>query len=284
VLISSITAIAQPFFELFGWLIAAFYQVVPNYAFAIALLTIVVMVVVFPVTRRATRSQMKIQLLAPQLKRLYARHKVTPTTPLVERRKQIAQRNTELLALYREHNVSATGGLLPYLALLPIFGLLYGTIRGLIHTAIIHGRVIAEPLYVPMSSHLYAQVVAHPGHLGGLGINLADSFLTSGLSFGSRLPFVGLVALAVGLQYLQLYQLHRHNPGTTGAHRDIQLVQWVIPIVLGGVYIAVPAALTIYFIVSALFRLAQQEFLYRRDPQIRQTFATLRTGANPSTG
>ena len=132
-LASSIGEIAHPFFIVFAWLIERFYSLIPNYAVAIGLLTLVVMVVVFPITRRATRSMMKMQLLAPELKKIQTRYKVPPGTPIAERQEARQRLNEEMMALYRENNVSPTGGCLPMLLQLPIFWILYGTIRGLIH-------------------------------------------------------------------------------------------------------------------------------------------------------
>ena len=48
--------LVHPLFWAFAWLLAEFYSLIPNYAVAIALLTIAVMIVAFPITRRGTRS------------------------------------------------------------------------------------------------------------------------------------------------------------------------------------------------------------------------------------
>ena len=78
-LTSSVSQLAHPFFMLFARLLAAFFALVPNYAIAIGLLTVAVMIVAFPITLRGTRSMMKMQLLAPELKRPQARFKSSPT-------------------------------------------------------------------------------------------------------------------------------------------------------------------------------------------------------------
>ena len=90
---SSIGEIAHPFFIVFAWLIERFYSLIPNYAVAIALLTLVVMIAVFPITGRSTRSMMKMQLLAPELKKIQTRYKTPPGTPVAE--KQEARQHAE---------------------------------------------------------------------------------------------------------------------------------------------------------------------------------------------
>ena len=144
---SSIGQIAHPFFIVFARLLAAYYSLIPNYAVAIALLTLTVMVVVFPITRRATRSMMKMQLLAPELKALQAKYKAKPGMPVQERQELRQHLNEEMMALYKENNVSPTGGCLPIILQLPAFWILYGTIKGLIHTTGKGVHLLANPLY-----------------------------------------------------------------------------------------------------------------------------------------
>ena len=201
-LASSIGEIAHPFFIVFAWLIERFYSLIPNYAVAIGLLTLVVMVVVFPITRRATRSMMKMQLLAPELKKIQTRYKVPPGTPIAERQEARQRLNEEMMALYRENNVSPTGGCLPMLLQLPIFWILYGTIRGLIHlktfpTAAaaqkwckhpVSAKACVQPLYINHSSSLYHAVIHANGKLMAFGINMADSVRSAGLTWGQKAP------------------------------------------------------------------------------------------------
>ena len=72
---SIIGQLVHPLYEAFAWVLAAAYQLVPNYAIAIAILTIVVMIVCFPITLRGTRGMLKMQALAPEMKRLQAKYK-----------------------------------------------------------------------------------------------------------------------------------------------------------------------------------------------------------------
>jgi YidC/Oxa1 family membrane protein insertase len=287
---SSIGEIAHPFFIAFAWLIAAFYALVPNYALAIALLTIVVMIIVFPITRRATRSMMKMQLLAPELKKIQARYKVQPGMTAEEKQETRQHLNEEMMALYRENGVSPTGGCLPMLLQLPIFWILYGTIRGLIHTkpfksaaaaarychGLNSGKICPQPLYINRGSKLFRAVEHAHGHLNALGINLADSVRSSGLSWGSKVPLIALILVAIALQYIQIKQVSGRNAAAAAANPQMQQMQRIMPIIFAVIYIAIPAGVNVYFIVSSLFRIGQQEFMYRRDPHIRASLSQMR--------
>jgi len=297
-LASSIGEIAHPFFIVFAWLIERFYSLVPNYAVAIGLLTIVVMIVVFPITRRATRSMMKMQLLAPELKKIQTRYKVPPGTPLAERQEARQRLNEEMMALYRENNVSPTGGCLPMLLQLPIFWILYGTIRGLIHLKTfptvaaarawckhpVSAKACVQPLYISHSSSLFHAVIRANGKLMAFGINMADSVRSAGLSWGEKAPLIALILIAIALQYIQIKQVSGRNAAAAAANPQMQQMQKIMPIIFAVIYIAIPAGVNVYFIVSSLFRIGQQEYMYRRDPHIRESLSRLnaRVKAGPA--
>jgi YidC/Oxa1 family membrane protein insertase len=293
VLASSIGEIAHPFFVLFAWLIERFYSLIPNYAIAIALLTLVVMIVVFPITRRSTRSMMKMQLLAPELKKIQNRYKMPPGTPVAERQQARQRLNEEMMALYRENNVSPTGGCLPMLLQLPIFWILYGTIRGLIHLKgfstvaaakrwcahPIDGKSCVQPLYISHNSSLYHAVIHANGKLMAFGINMADSVRSAGLTWAEKAPLILLILLAIALQYIQIKQISGRNAAAAAANPQMQQMQKVMPIIFAVIYIAIPAGVNVYFIVSSLFRIGQQEYMYRRDPHIRESLSQLNARA-----
>ena len=291
---SSIGEIAHPFFIVFAWLIERFYSLIPNYAVAIALLTLVVMIAVFPITRKSTRSMMKMQLLAPELKKIQARYKTPPGTPLAEKQEARQHLNEEMMALYRENNVSPTGGCLPMLLQLPIFWILYGTIRGLIHLDtfasakaarafgckhIVDVKSCIEPLYINHSSSLYNAVIHAGGKLMAFGINMADSVRTAGLTWGEKAPLIALILVAIVLQYIQIKQMSGRNAAAAAANPQMQQMQKIMPIIFAVIYIAIPAGVNVYFIVSSIFRIGQQEYMYRRDPHIRESLSKLNARA-----
>ncbi|HTX00225.1 MAG TPA: membrane protein insertase YidC [Acidimicrobiales bacterium] len=284
-----ISAIAQPFFKAFAVALALFYSWVPNYAVAIALLTVIVMVIVFPITRRGTRSMMRMQIYQPELKKLTQRYKAPPGATAEEKAQLRREQQEEMMAFYKENNISPTGGCLPMFLQLPIFWILYGTIRGLVHTTtkVVHGvkLYVAAPLYISHTSRLYEAIMAansrpvtNSGNikLQSLGIDLADSVRSSGLSWAARTPYILMILAAVALQYVQMKQLSGRNPAAAAANPQMQSMQKVFPIVFAVIYTAIPAGVNVYFIVSSVFRIGQQEFMYRRDPQLQESLRQLR--------
>src|SRR3546814_11671106 len=91
-------------FELIAQVLSFFYDLVPNYAISIAMLTLIVMVVTTPFTLKGTRSMIQMQRLQPELRRLQLKYK--------DDRQKLHE---ELMAFYKENQHNPLGGCLPML-------------------------------------------------------------------------------------------------------------------------------------------------------------------------
>ena len=78
----------------------------------------------------------------------------------------------------------------------------------------------------------------------------------------NSLPYFALVALAVGLQYLQMNQMNKRNPATQ-ANKQMATLQKFMPILFAYIYFLIPAAVLIYMIVSTLIRIGTQDIIFR---------------------
>jgi YidC/Oxa1 family membrane protein insertase len=267
---STIGKLFNPLFEAISWLLAFYYNLIPNYAVAIALLTLSVMVVLVPLTVKSTRSMIEMQRLQPEIKRVQQAFKD-------DRLRQ----QQELQALFKENGVSPAGGCLPMLLQFPIFLILYRVVRGLTNTKKgPHGSILADPKYISHSSLIYHHLVSArpPGSLEAFGINMSKSPLSSHTGFFSALPFWLLVAVSVALQYVQYRQMMSRN-SQQGANQQMQQIQKYMPLLFGIIYIEIPVAVTVYFIVSSLCRIAQQTLMYRYDPKLRSAMEARRAAA-----
>jgi YidC/Oxa1 family membrane protein insertase len=131
------------------------------------------------------------------------------------------------------------------------------------------------PLYIAKSTRLYKDIRLDHGKLPAFGINLANSVKTHGLSWPAKSPYIVMILIAIALQYFQMKQLSGRNPAAAQANPQMQQMQKVMPLIFAVIYIAIPAGVNVYFIVSSLFRISQQEFMYRRDPHLRASMAKL---------
>jgi YidC/Oxa1 family membrane protein insertase len=89
---------------------------VPNWGFAIIVLTFVIKIIFFPLTYSSTKSMAKMQEIQPKIKALRNKYK--------NAKRDIAQRramNEEMMKLYKEHGVNPAGGCLPMIIQIPVF-------------------------------------------------------------------------------------------------------------------------------------------------------------------
>lgn len=256
---SSVGDILSPLFTAVASILAFFYAVIPNYAVAIALLTITIMLLVSPLTMKSTRSMVAMQRLAPEVKKLQQKYKGD--------RQRL---NEEMMKFYKENNVSPLGGCLPMLLQLPAFFVMYQVIRGLTQTAHVNGHVVGDPKYVSHSTELYHNLHASGGKMMAFGVDLSQSVTSHHSSFAGALPYIALIAAAIGLQYLQMRQLNGRNPQAAAANPQAQMLTRYMPLVFAFIYIGIPAAVNIYFVVSSVCRIGQQELMFRYDPVIRR--------------
>ncbi len=251
-LASTVGQIFKPLYELLATIIAFFYSLIPNFAVAIALLTVLVMIVTAPLTVKSTRSTIKMQRVAPELKKIQAKYKGDRVTL-----------NEEMMKLYKEHGINPAGGCLPMLIQLPVFVVLYGVIRGLTSTVKEHGKLVARPDYVSHSTRLYRDLIAANGHMKAFGLDLGNNLFSHNAHWYGAIPYGVIVAIAIGLQYLQMRQLNSRNPGAAQANPQMQMVQRYMPLIFAVIYIRISAGVNIYFVVSSLCRIGIQEGIFR---------------------
>src|SRR5690606_37246498 len=90
-----------------------------NYGIAIILLTVLVRLCMFPLSKRQALNAQKMQQLQPEMKRITEKYKSKP-----EERMRATQE------LYRKHNFNPMAGCLPMFIQLPIFVGLYRSLAG----------------------------------------------------------------------------------------------------------------------------------------------------------
>ncbi|TWW13201.1 membrane protein [Dellaglioa algida] len=127
--------LAKPTQGLIEWLSA---HLGNNYGFAIIVISFVIRMALMPMminqSKKATVQQEKMGSIQPQLKVIQERQKAAKSP------EDKASINQEMMALYKDNNVSMTGGIgcLPLLIQMPIFAALYAAI---LYSAELNGAV-----------------------------------------------------------------------------------------------------------------------------------------------
>ncbi len=216
----SFDKVSKPLQGLFFWVLDFLHKNLRvSWSWGIVLLTVIIRIVLIPLTWRQIKSMRAMQALQPQLKALQEKYKDN---------RQVL--NQKVMEFYRENNVSPFGSCLPLLLQLPVFlGLFY-----MLRTA---GRAGLDPL----EWGRWAGVFLDP-KVGWLWI--ADI---------TRFNII-LMFLYVASQFLASWQMARK---TGGQQKTIAYVMPVVVGVFMYMY-KWPAGLMIYWFTSNLWTIAQQ--------------------------
>ena len=254
-------------FELISSTLNFFYELVPNYAVAIGLLTLAVMVITTPLTLKGTRSMIEMQRLQPEMRKLQVQYK--------DDRQKL---NEEMMRFYKEHQINPLGGCFPLLVQAPVFSILFYVVRGLTNSYKFTGlqrslgdlqlgfepavRQGFRPKYLGHDTELY-QALLGSDHMNAFGIDLARSASTAlSVGFTTALPYLGLVAVIAVLSWFQQKQIMGRNPNAemTSQQRMMMRIGPAMYILFAFVS---PAAIGVYFLVSTVWRVGQQGYITR---------------------
>lgn len=229
-----------------------FYDLIPNFGIAIILLTLLISLLLFPLTLKQTRSMKAMSEIQPDVKALQAEHKG-------DREKL----NQELMALYKERGVNPAAGCLPILLQMPIWFALFRVLRGL-------GEAPYRADHLDSDSALAGALEKQPPDDSFLGMNLLTSPSDAlGDGFLTVLPYIILILVVMGTGYYQQYQTTARakrsgrDPGQQA--QQMQTIMKIFPIVFGIISWSLPAGLVLYFATSQIFRIGQQAMILKID-------------------
>lgn len=142
-----------------GFIIEHIYNLVSNYGLAIIIFTIIIKMILIPLnvrSQKAMRKQQKIQPVIAELQKKYANDQ------------EKLQR--EMMKIYKENNISMTGGCLPMLIQMPILIGLYRVIQSPL-TYLLH---VNWGDLKDMANPLVNEVLRLRDAMAGLGYNLGS--------------------------------------------------------------------------------------------------------------
>ena len=254
---SSSGSILDPITKPIAAVLAGIYSVVPNYGVAILVLSVIWMVLIAPLTLKSTRSMLAMQKLQPQLKRLQDQHK--------DDRQAFAQAQMDL---FRQHNVSPFGSCLPMLLPLPVFFALFRVIDSLSHTVKVNGVLHYAPRYLNAHTRMYKDIVAAHGHLNAFGMDLAKNALSPHSSALAALPFWVVLLIMGATSYVQTSQMMSRNPAAAQNNPQMRIMRY-LPLIFVVFSIRFPAGVVVYYAMSNICRIVQQDAMYRFDPKVK---------------
>lgn len=104
------TFASKPLFQLLSWLHGIF----GNWGWSIVALTLIIRVVLYPLTYKGMVSMQKMKDISPKVKELQAKYKGDPQ-----------RMNAAVMDMYKKHGANPLGGCLPMLLQIPVFFAIY---------------------------------------------------------------------------------------------------------------------------------------------------------------
>ncbi|HEY7704654.1 MAG TPA: YidC/Oxa1 family membrane protein insertase [Acidimicrobiia bacterium] len=235
--------------KVLGTVLAFLYGLIPNYGVAIILLTILVNLLLFPLTLKQTRSTRAFQQIQPEIRRIQKEYKEEPET---------MQR--ELMRVQKEAGATPGGCLLPMLIQFPIWIALFR----LLSDPICQSGTAGCEIKVPPESDLYTAIAA--GQTTFLGMDLGTR-VSEAVAQGVlvALPYLLMLVIMVATQYVQQWHATSGQPRATGPGQAGQMLTRIMPLFIGFISYNFPAGLVLYWMTGNLFRLGQQVLIFRID-------------------
>jgi len=221
----------KPIFYLLDWL----FRAIGNFGVAIICLTFVVRGLMFPIAQKQFASMAAMRAIQPKMKAIQEKYKDD---------KPKAQQ--AIMELYKQEKVNPLAGCLPIFLQIPIFFALYKVLMLTIE--------MRHQPFVLWIKDLSAPDPLHILNLFGLLDFTPPGFLS-----------IGVLAILLGItMYLQF----KLNPAPMDEMQKqiFQIMPWMMMFIMA----PFAAGLLIYWCTSNLLTIAQQWWLYRQHPALRQ--------------
>jgi len=108
----------QPLTKAFMWVFDFLYGIIGNYGFVIIVFSIIIKLLLLPLSRKQMQSMKKMKDLEPKLAVLREQHK-----------SDVKRLNEETMKLYQKEGINPMGGCLPMLPQMPVFFALFALLR-----------------------------------------------------------------------------------------------------------------------------------------------------------
>jgi YidC/Oxa1 family membrane protein insertase len=237
--------ILQPLIDFFHWFLERFHDDLGlSWGWSIIALTLLVRAVLLPVTYKSSKSMIRLQQLAPQMKSMQKKYKEDP-----QRLQQ------ETMKFYRENSVNPFASCLPMIAQLPVFLSLYYMLRVDLRYDICPD--INDPSTI-------GQVATKPCGEGG---EASWFFIPDLTAPATGWVLVVLIVLYVGSQLVSTLLM------SATADKNQRMIFLALPFLFVAFIWQFPAGLLLYWITTNLWTILQQSIIKKRLGPLREEAA-----------
>ncbi len=206
-----------------------FHRFIGNFGLIILLMTLVIKIVVFPLTYKSFASSAKISALKPEIDKLNEKY------PHKDNQQEQLKKQQAIMNLYKRAGASPMGGCLPTLLTFPILWAMF--------------RFFPASIELRQQSFLWCH-----------DLSAYDSIV----DFGVRIPLLGdhlslfaLLMAATMWIYSKLTMSSQPNAGDPSAASMRFMSLWMMPIMMFFICNSLSAALSYYYLLSQLISIAQ---------------------------
>lgn len=207
-----------PISKLTLYILNLFYRIIRNYGIAIILLTILVKIVLYPLTLKSYKSMREMHKLQPYIQELQKKYKEDPK-----------RMQKEMMLLYKEHKVNPFSGCFPMILQMPILIALFTTLRSAI-------ELRGAPFI------LWIKDLSEPDVLmrlpNGFPINILPAFLIATMFIQQKMTTMP----AASEQQKQ----------------QQKMMGKIMPLFMGFIFYNMPSGLVLYFGLSTLLGILDQ--------------------------
>lgn len=201
-----------------------FYKLIPNWGVAIILMTILMRIIIFPLTKKSSESTLKMQELQPQIKEIQDKYKGNQQ-----------KMNEEMAKFYQTAGYNPLSGCLPLLIQFPLIFAMYGLFNN----------------YFEFRGAMFI-----PGWIPDL--SQGDSIL----AFPFTVPLVGWSNLRLLPILYVISQLFfgkvTQTPGMNQQNSQMKIMMYGMPLIFFFLFYDAPAGLLLYWTFSNILTLLQQ--------------------------
>jgi YidC/Oxa1 family membrane protein insertase len=208
---------------------AFLFGIVHNWGVSIILLSVLLNIMLFPLTLKSFKSMQKMHELHPQMEKLKAQFKDNPQ-----------KLNKEIMELYRKYKVNPLGGCLPLLLQMPIFVALY--------------QALTKSIALRGAGFLWINDLSMPD---AVGIPFALPIFGNSINI---LP-LAMVVLMVVQQKISSKVMGSAVPEEQKRQQKIMLI--MMPIMFGFIFYNMPSGMVLYWVVNTILTIAEQSVILK---------------------
>lgn len=214
------------------------YKGVKNYGIAIILATIIIKIILLPLTIKQDKSMKEMKKVQPLLEKVKEQYKNDPQ-----------MMNQKTMEIYKEHKINPAGGCLPLLVQMPILIALFGVLRsGIIPE---YGNVMSEVL--TFDGNIIINYIK--------GVLNGPSFLWLDLVTPDQ--FYILPILTGIVTYLQQKAMGSSGSGAED-NPMMKNMSTIMPVFMVFIALNMPSGVQLYWLISTALAVVQQRWIMKK--------------------